>query len=123
MIQAFQIASSGLKRWLKPARNEAYKRWIKRFPCLACGSTYMVDPAHTGPHGFGSRSSDYSCIPLCRKCHPEFDAAPRQFAFHRGIAGDQQSSGANAKHFSGKTLNQSSEGLRGKRGNHDHMTK
>ena len=83
MIQLYAIASSGLKRWLKPARNEAYKRWIKRFPCLACGSTYMVDPAHTGPHGFGSRSSDYSCIPLCRKCHPEFDAAPRQFASER----------------------------------------
>lgn len=82
MIQLFGIAST-LHHWVKPARNEAYRRWIKRFPCLACGSTRMVDPAHTGPHGISQKASDYSCIPLCRTCHDAFDRAPRQFATER----------------------------------------
>ena len=78
-----EIASTGLRRWTKPARDTEYLRWIKCFACMACGSTVMVDPAHTGPHGISQKASDYSCIPLCRKCHDEYDAAPRQFAGER----------------------------------------
>lgn len=79
MIQLFAIASTGLKCWVKPARDAAYRQWIKRFPCFACGSTRMVDPAHTGPHGISQKASDYTCIPLCRRCHDVYDAAPYQF--------------------------------------------
>jgi hypothetical protein len=60
-------------------RDEAYKRWIKTWPCLGCGKRWGIDPCHTGPHGTGQKASDLTCIPLCRKCHREFDADPRGF--------------------------------------------
>jgi len=28
----------------------------------------------------GQKSCDLTCIPLCRRCHDEFDADPRGFA-------------------------------------------
>ena len=80
MQQAFRIADTGIYKGEKPVRNPLYKRWIKRFACIACGSTRMVDPAHTGRHTPSQKSSDLSCIPLCRKCHEAFDANPRDFA-------------------------------------------
>jgi hypothetical protein len=64
----------------KPVRDPAYKRFIKLLPCVACLKTWWVDPAHTGPHALGQKSSDLDCIPLCRKHHIEFDAAPYEFA-------------------------------------------
>lgn len=80
MHQAFQVAIGLIFKAEKPARNPLYKRWIKRFACIACGSTRNVDPAHTGAHGLGTKSSDFSCLPLCRKCHDAFDANPQAFA-------------------------------------------
>jgi hypothetical protein len=77
---AFQIAPRPLVKPEKPVRDPAYRRWIKRFACVACGSTKLVDPCHTGPHGLNQKSSDLSCIPLCRKCHDQFDADPKGFA-------------------------------------------
>jgi len=64
----------------KPTRDADYTRFIKRLPCVACLRTWWIDPAHTGPHGIGQKSSDLSCIPLCRRCHDQFDADPRGFA-------------------------------------------
>jgi hypothetical protein len=58
--------------WYKPAkpeRNPAYLRFIRRQPCAICSSTRAVEAAHTGPHGIGQKASDYSAVPLCRKCH------------------------------------------------------
>jgi hypothetical protein len=80
MQQAFQIAQKGIYRAEKPVRDAEYRRFIKRLPCVACLKTWNVDPAHTGPHGMAQKSSDLTCIPLCRKCHDAFDADPRGFA-------------------------------------------
>jgi hypothetical protein len=30
-----------------------------------------VDAAHIGPHGFGQKAPDTSCVPLCRTHHDE----------------------------------------------------
>ena len=76
MRQAYQIHPRPLLRLCKPVRDAKYKRWVKRFACAACGSCRLVDPAHTGMHGLGSKSSDFSVIPLCRACHEAFDADP-----------------------------------------------
>ena len=63
----------------KPIRDPLYKRFVKRLPCQNCGKTWNIDPCHTGPHGASQKSSDLSCIPLCRRCHDLFDADPRGF--------------------------------------------
>jgi hypothetical protein len=85
VIQAFQVAAGEIYKAEKPVRNPLYKRWIKKFGCIACSSTREVDPAHTGHHWLGTKSSDLSCIPLCRKCHDQFDADPRGFAERHGL--------------------------------------
>ncbi len=53
----------------KPARNARYRAWIGSLPCAACGTLQNVEAAHTGPHGFGEKASDYTCIPLCAEHH------------------------------------------------------
>lgn len=69
----------------QPVRDDQYRRFIKSLPCVGCLKTWWVDPAHTGPHGIGQKACDLTCIPLCRKCHREFDAAPRKFAEARKL--------------------------------------
>jgi hypothetical protein len=80
MTQAFQIVAGEIYRAMKPTRDPLYRRWIKRFPCVGCHGGWQVDPAHTGPHSLGRKSSDATVIPLCRKCHEAFDANPSDFA-------------------------------------------
>ena len=85
MSEAHQIRPGQLYQGAKPERDEAYKRFIKRLPCVVCLKTWWVDPAHTGPHGIGQKSSDYSCIPLCRKHHDEFDKCQWRFAYQHHL--------------------------------------
>ena len=80
MQPIFGIRSERLYQPSKPVRDPLYKRSIKSLPCCACGKSWNVDPAHTGPHGLGQKASDLDCIPLCRKCHKLFDADPYGFA-------------------------------------------
>ena len=80
MNTPLQIRPGQMYRGSKPVRDPAYKRFIKRLPCVACLRTWWVDPAHTGPHALNQKASDLDCIPLCRKCHAEFDDAPYEFA-------------------------------------------
>lgn len=77
---SFQIQPGPIYRSVKPVRSPEYRRFIKRLPCAACLATWNVDPCHTGPHGLSQKSSDMSCIPLCRRCHDAFDADPHGFA-------------------------------------------
>jgi hypothetical protein len=63
----------------KPVRDPEYRRWVKSLSCAACGRSWGVDPAHTGPHGLGQKASDLTCIPLCRRDHDAFDTAPQEF--------------------------------------------
>lgn len=57
------------RRWHHgPARDERYKAWIRTLPCEICGR--HAQAAHTGNDGgMGEKPSDYTCIPLCAKCH------------------------------------------------------
>lgn len=65
-----------------PARNWRYREWIRSMACAACLSTYRVEAAHTGSDGgTGLKSSDYSCIPLCRDCHT---MTPESYHRHTG---------------------------------------
>ena len=75
-----QIRPGPMYQGSKPVRDPAYKRFIKRLPCVACLRTWWIDPAHTGPHALRQKSSDLDCIPLCRKCHAEFDECQWRFA-------------------------------------------
>lgn len=69
----------------RPIRDALYTRWIKTHPCCACHAWWAIDPCHTGPHSHGKKGCDLRCIPLCRKCHDAFDAAPFKFAARHGL--------------------------------------
>lgn len=70
---------------MKPARNPQYLAWIRKQACVVCGSRRGIEAAHTGPHGLGQKSSDFSAIPLCRRHHRSGNDSyhklgPRRFA-------------------------------------------
>ena len=54
---------------MKPPRSRTYLAWIRTLPCAVCGETRGIEASHTGPHGLGQKSSDYSTIPLCARHH------------------------------------------------------
>ena len=54
---------------VKPERNRAYRRFIRTFPCVACGSWRWIEAAHFGPHGLSQKASDLDTLPLCRRDH------------------------------------------------------
>ena len=53
----------------KPYRSQAYMEWVRGWPCLACGTRNGIQAAHTGPHGLGTKASDFRVVPLCASCH------------------------------------------------------
>ena len=79
-MNPFRIHPGPLYSGSTPARDREYLRYIKSCPCVACGQSWWVDPAHTGPHALGQKASDYDTIPLCRECHRDFDTNPVKFA-------------------------------------------
>lgn len=59
-------------------RCDPYKRYIRGLACTICGrdpsSEFRVEAAHTkvlGSGGTGIKASDFSCIPLCARCHTQ----------------------------------------------------
>ena len=59
-----------------PARDEAYKAWIRTLPCVGCGLNRRSEAAHTGRDGgMSMKASDYSCVPLCANCHTQSPGA------------------------------------------------
>lgn len=75
-----QIRPGQMYQGKRPARDREYLKFIKRLPCVACLKTWWIDPAHTGPHALRQKSSDLDTIPLCRRCHAEFDQCQWRFA-------------------------------------------
>ena len=62
-----------------PSRDSCYRAWVRTLPCVACGSRWQIEAAHTGSEGgMSQKASDYSCVPLCRSCH-----TAGRFAYHR----------------------------------------
>ena len=73
-----------------PERSEAYKKFIRKFPCVCCGEARGIETAHFGPHGIGQKSSDYLTLPLCQEHHRTgkhayHKMAPADFATVHGI--------------------------------------
>jgi hypothetical protein len=79
------IAPRALYVSTPPVRDEAYKRWIRSFPCTICGTRRRIEAAHTGPHGMGQKASDLSCIPLCGDQHAEMHRGVQEFQERHGI--------------------------------------
>jgi hypothetical protein len=69
-----------------PDQAEAYRACVRRQPSAVSGSERGIEACHTGPHGFGQKSSGYTCIPLTHGEHMELHRiGPRQFQAKYGI--------------------------------------
>jgi hypothetical protein len=84
MYQAFQVATNPIYKGVKPARDKKYLAFIRTQASVVSGYG-GCDACHTGPHGTGQKSSDFSTIPLTRKEHDEFDDDPQAFAERHGL--------------------------------------
>src|SRR5271157_2608138 len=63
-----------------PDQAKAYRAWIRRQPSAVSGSERGIEACHTGPDGFGQKSSGYACIPLTHEEHSELHRiGPRKF--------------------------------------------
>ena len=61
-----------------PARNYQYRAWIASLPSAISGQL-GCDPCHTQNGGMRMKGSDYSCVPLTREEHREYDADRKAF--------------------------------------------
>lgn len=55
----------------KPGRqtDRRFLTFVREHDCVVCGR-HEVDAHHLDSRGSGG--SDYSCVPLCRRCHDEY---------------------------------------------------
>lgn len=67
-----------------PARNWKYEAWIKSLPSLVSGRP-GCEPCHTRNNGMSSKGSSYSCVPLTREEHREYDAGREAFELRYGV--------------------------------------
>ena len=66
----FEVASI-LRRFSKPLKDSQYLTFVRRFPCVSCGSSRRVEAAHIGPRGLKQRTSDFTALPICFTCHQD----------------------------------------------------
>jgi hypothetical protein len=57
-----------------PARSDEYLTFIRRQPCMVCGTHLEVVPHHYDPDNTatGRKVSDYFTVPMCARHHREF---------------------------------------------------
>ena len=71
MSHILAIAETAIRQYFKPAKDPVYLRFIRRFPCVACGKSKRIEAAHIGPRGLGEKTDDCTCLPLCFLCHQD----------------------------------------------------
>lgn len=82
--------ASVLRRYVRPVKDSGYLRFVRRFPCVGCGSARRVEAAHIGPWGLCQKTSDCTALPLCFACHQGGKRAlhrigPEQFQLIHGL--------------------------------------
>jgi hypothetical protein len=90
MINTIWGIASTLKRFRRPVKDRSYESFIRRFPCVACGSARRIEAAHIGPRGLSQKASSFTVLPLCAACHQEGNGAlhklgTERFQIERGI--------------------------------------
>jgi len=89
MSHVYQLATT-FRRYFKPVLDAPYLSFIRKHPCVACGSARRIEAAHTGPRGLGQKSASFLALPLCPACHRTGSHAlhkigPEQFQIVHGI--------------------------------------
>jgi len=65
-----EIAST-LRLFVRPVKDSGYLAFVRRFPCVCCGSSRRIEAAHIGPRGLKQKTSDFTALPICFACHQD----------------------------------------------------
>lgn len=68
-MNSYRVASQSLNLIPRSIVNFAYRKFVKGFPCCACGQNWWIEFAHVGGRGLGQKATDLDGIPLCKICH------------------------------------------------------
>jgi hypothetical protein len=86
-MNSYRVASQSLILIPKSVVNLVYRKFVRTFPCCACGSIWNIEFAHTGHRGMSQKASDLDGIPLCRKCHTLYhDLGRIAFEFRKRLS-------------------------------------
>lgn len=69
-----------MTKYRRRKRDLEYMCWIKRQPCIVCGTCRRVEAAHCGDHAGFRKGSDNETLPLC-VIHHRWEGG--QFSLHR----------------------------------------
>lgn len=53
--------------------TEAKAKCLREGECRYCGVRQGLDPAHVVPRSLGGGMGELDVVPLCRRCHRDFD--------------------------------------------------
>jgi hypothetical protein len=67
--QASELKPRPIFKSEKPARDPKYLAFLRKLPCIVCGSYRFIEAAHFGARGLGQKASDHDALPLCVNCH------------------------------------------------------
>jgi hypothetical protein len=62
-----------LRRSPSLAASEAQRATVAGRPCIVCGTTGEIDPAHLIPRSLGGCGDVFCVVPLCRHHHRAYD--------------------------------------------------
>jgi hypothetical protein len=62
-----------LQRTLSLAATDSQRAAVAGRPCIACGATPRIDPAHLIPRSLGGCGDPLCVVPACRSCHRAYD--------------------------------------------------
>jgi hypothetical protein len=63
-----------LSRTSSLAATDSQRAAVAGRPCIVCGATVGVDPAHVIPRSLGGCGDRLCVVPACRACHRAYDS-------------------------------------------------
>ena len=72
-----------LQRTASMAATDGQRLAVAGLPCIVCGATRGVDPAHLIPRSLGGCGDPLCVVPLCRRrCHLAYDCGELDLLAH-----------------------------------------
>ena len=62
-----------LQRTPSLAATDRQRDAVAGRPCIVCGATHRIDPAHLIPRSLGGCGEALCVVPACRSCHRAYD--------------------------------------------------
>jgi hypothetical protein len=72
-----------LARTASLAATDRQRLAVAGWPCIVCGATHGIDPAHLIPRSLGGCGDPLCVVPLCRRpCHRAYDSGELDLLAH-----------------------------------------